>query len=54
LLSDESVIEREFGNLEKIDDNYEKIVVTLDDVNPGNRNGIKLMNAGELIASWKY
>lgn len=49
LLSDESVIEREFGNLEKIDDNYEKLVVTLDDVDFGNRKGIRHVRAWELI-----
>jgi predicted AAA+ superfamily ATPase len=49
LLSDEDVIEREFGNLDKINDNYEKLVVSLDDVNLGNRKGIKHVNAWELI-----
>jgi uncharacterized protein len=41
LLSDEQVINREFGNLENINDNYEKIVVSLDDVSLGIRNGIR-------------
>lgn len=49
LLSDDSVIEREFGNLEKINDNYEKIVVSLDDINLGNREGIRHINAWDLI-----
>jgi len=40
LLSDEKVTEREFGNLESIKDNYEKMVISLDDVSFGNRNGI--------------
>ena len=41
LLTDEQVISREFGNLENINDNYEKIVVSLDDVSLGIRNGIR-------------
>jgi hypothetical protein len=41
LLTDELVIKREFGNLENINDNYEKIVVSLDDVSLGIRNGIR-------------
>ncbi|MBU0993977.1 MAG: ATP-binding protein [Proteobacteria bacterium] len=40
LLTDQAVIEREFGNLEQINDNYEKVVVSMDDANLGNRNGI--------------
>ncbi len=40
LLTDEKVIQREFGNLEGIRDNYEKMVISLDDVSLGNRNGI--------------
>lgn len=49
LLSDKSVVEREFGNLEMIHDSYEKIVVSLDDINLGNRNGIKHIQAWEFI-----
>jgi predicted AAA+ superfamily ATPase len=49
VLADESVIEREFGNLEQIADNYEKVVVSLDDVNFGNRKGIKHINAWKFI-----
>jgi len=45
LLADDTVIKKEFGNLELIPDNYEKIVVSLDDVNMGNKNGIKHINA---------
>jgi predicted AAA+ superfamily ATPase len=32
LISDDKVFQREFGNLEKINDNYTKIVLSLDDV----------------------
>jgi hypothetical protein len=34
------VIEREFGNLEAIADQYPKSVVSMDDLSFGNRNGI--------------
>jgi predicted AAA+ superfamily ATPase len=40
-LSEEATIEREFGNLEAIKDNYPKIVLSIDEVNVGGRNGIK-------------
>jgi predicted AAA+ superfamily ATPase len=32
LINDEKVFQREFGNLEKIKDNYPKIVLSLDEV----------------------
>ncbi|MCX8125084.1 MAG: ATP-binding protein [Spirochaetes bacterium] len=41
LLKDEDTILREFGNLEKIKDNYEKIVISMDKFFPQERNGIK-------------
>ncbi len=40
-ISDSEVAKREFGNLEEIDDNYEKIVLTLDDLSFGSKKGIK-------------
>ena len=40
MLTDESVIEREFGNLETIVDQYPKSVISMDDLSFGNRNGI--------------
>jgi predicted AAA+ superfamily ATPase len=49
VLADESVVDREFGNLEQIADNYEKVVVSLDDINFGNRKGIKHINAWKFI-----
>ena len=49
LLADEDVVEREFGNLELIPDHYEKIVVSLDDFNMGNRNGIKHIHAWDFV-----
>jgi hypothetical protein len=44
LLADEKIIEREFGALEKISDNYPKIVLSLDKFLDKNRNGIKWHN----------
>jgi len=41
LLIDESTIEREYSPLESISDNYEKIVVSLDDLQFPQKNGIK-------------
>ncbi|MGE0019509.1 MAG: ATP-binding protein [Draconibacterium sp.] len=40
LITGEDVVKREFGNLETIKDNYEKMVISMDDVSLGNRNGI--------------
>jgi len=39
-LGSEAAIEREFGNLEKIKDNYEKMVISMDRFFPAERNGI--------------
>lgn len=39
-LADKKVKEREFGNLEKIPDNYEKVVISLDKFFPENLKGI--------------
>ncbi len=39
-LQSEAAVEREFGNLEKINDNYEKIVISMDRFFPPERNGI--------------
>jgi len=41
LLFDEQTIEREYAPLESIPDNYEKVVVSLDDVQFSQKNGIK-------------
>jgi len=40
LLSDDKVTKREFGNLAAINDNYPKMVVSLDEFAPDNINGI--------------
>ena len=44
LLSENKTIEREFGALEKITDNYTKIVLSLDKFPWNDRNGIKWYN----------
>ena len=44
LLADNKTIEREFGALEKINDNYLKIVLSLDKFLNNDRNGIKWFN----------
>ena len=41
ILSDESVIKREFWNLKLINDNWEKYVVTMDEVDFWIINGIR-------------
>ncbi|MCH5214920.1 MAG: ATP-binding protein [Muribaculaceae bacterium] len=45
--------EREFGNLEKIRDNYEKIVVTLNDSFPNTHNGIKVYPLLTFLTTFK-
>ena len=49
ILADETVIDREFRGLKKINDNFEKIVISLDDFSVGNINGIKNVLAWELV-----
>ena len=49
-LNDKKIIEREFKSLEKIKDSYEKMVITLDDVSLGNKNGIKHLLAWEIVS----
>lgn len=48
LLSEQNVVEREFGNLKKIKDNYPKYVVTLDDIQFFDIEGVKHVRAWEL------
>jgi predicted AAA+ superfamily ATPase len=40
-LAEEQTVKREFGNLQKIDDNYKKIVLSLDKFFPKDYNGIE-------------
>jgi hypothetical protein len=44
LLADEKTIEREFGALEKIGDNYPKYVLSMDKFYDRLKNGIKWIN----------
>ncbi|MDE5881069.1 MAG: ATP-binding protein [Muribaculaceae bacterium] len=48
---DEATASREFGNLEVIPDNYEKILVTLRDTFPNTYKGIKTMTLREFLMS---
>lgn len=48
LLSDEQTIRREYASLEAIPDNYEKYVVSLDDISFPLNQGIKHIQAWKL------
>ena len=48
LLADETTIEREYSALDAIQDHYEKILVSMDEFNFPNRNGIKHVQAWNL------
>lgn len=48
LLSDEQTTQREYSPLESIPDNYEKLVVSLDDISLPSNNGIKHVKVWEL------
>lgn len=48
-LENEQTIAREFGNLELVDDNYPKYVVTMDDFWKDNINGIKHLHITEFL-----
>lgn len=48
-LAEKKVANREFRSLEKIDDAYEKIVISLDDAKLGNKNGIRHVRAWDLL-----
>ena len=45
ILYDKLTVEREYASLQQIDDNYEKIVVSLDDINLPSNAGIKHIQA---------
>jgi len=49
LLHDQSTIEREFGNLEKVANNYPKLVVSMDTFSGNTRNGIKHMHILDFV-----
>lgn len=48
-LTEESTLDREFGNLEAIHDNYPKIVLSMDDLPVGGRNGVRWQNVREWL-----
>jgi predicted AAA+ superfamily ATPase len=51
LLQNNSTIEREFGNLLAIEDNYKKIVITMDKLEQGNSyKGISIINLKEFLS----
>lgn len=51
MLSDETTTEREYSSLEAINDNFEKIVISMDDLTMPLRGGIKHIQAWELAQS---
>ena len=50
---EETTRKREFGQLEKLKDNYEKIVITLNDRFPNSYKGIKTYTLLEFLTSFK-
>ena len=55
LLSEESTIEREFGNLAKIDDNYPKYVVSMDPLSrPRDYEGITQLSLRQFLLMEKF
>ncbi len=52
LMPDQKTKEREFGNLLEIPDNYDKYVLSMDDVPIGNYQGIKHMNIIDFLKDW--
>ena len=50
MIADENTRKREFGNLESINDNYPKYVVSLDEWTSGSSiNGIEHIHLGECL-----
>jgi len=49
LLADEKIIEREYRSIETIRDSFPKIVISMDDVQFGTRNGIRHYLAWEVL-----
>lgn len=50
LLHDQTTIDREFGNLEKIKDNYPKMVISMDDFFGDSNNGIEHINLMKFLS----
>ncbi|MCL1867871.1 MAG: ATP-binding protein [Paludibacter sp.] len=53
ILQDEKTMDREFGNLLKINDNYPKIVVSMDEFTGNTYEGIKHLHIQKFLAEWK-
>jgi len=53
ILQDEKTKEREFGNLLKINDNYPKIVVSMDEFSGNTYEGIKHLHIRKFLTEWK-
>ena len=53
VLQDEKTINREFGNLLKIKDNYPKIVVSMDEFTGNTYEGIKHLHIRKFLTEWK-
>ena len=53
LLSDQKVIDREFGNLSEIKDNYPKYVISLDEYAPDNIDGIKHVHLRDFLTDFE-
>jgi predicted AAA+ superfamily ATPase len=51
LLHEQSTIDREFGNLERINDNYPKMVVSMDEFAGNTRKGIQHINLRDFLSS---
>jgi len=53
ILQDEKTIDREFGNLLKINDNYPKIVVSMDEFTGNTYQGIKHLHLRNFLTEWE-
>lgn len=53
ILSDDDVIEREFGNLSSINDNYPKYVISLDDYAPRNIDGVQHLHLKDFLTDFE-
>jgi len=53
LLQDEKTMNREFGNLLKINDNYPKIVVSMDEFTGNTYEGIQHLHIRRFLTEWK-
>lgn len=53
LLHDEKTVEREFGNLLKIKDNYPKLVVSMDEFSGNTYEGIEHIHLRKFLTSWR-